>query len=64
MYGLKLNLFTFAAFAATFAAGCRSYEPNPIDWEIEARCGVTNVIRINNLSCKIFFECGMLGYEI
>ena len=48
MCGLKLKLFPLAAFAATFAAGCRSYEPNPIDWEIEARCGVTNVIRISS----------------
>ena len=35
-------------FAAVSAAGCRSYEANPIDWDAEAQAGITNVIRISS----------------
>ncbi len=34
------------AAALIAAAGCRSFKPAPIDWEAEARGGVTNEVRI------------------
>lgn len=49
MKTMNANLLFLSALAASFAAGCRSYEPKPIDWELEARAGVTNELRIGTL---------------
>ena len=36
-------------FIAFILAGCRSYEPKPIDWEAEAAQGTTNSVRLATL---------------
>ena len=43
------RLLCIAAFTAAVFAGCRSYEPKPVDWESEALSGVTNEVRIASL---------------
>ena len=49
MDGIGLKMFCIMAFAASSVAGCRSYEPNPIDWKAEAQAGTTNVVRISSV---------------
>lgn len=46
---IDVRVFCFLALAAASVAGCRSYEPNPIDWEAEAQAGATNVVRISSV---------------
>ena len=46
MDGTCIGAFRFAALAAALAAGCRSYESRPVDWEAEAQAGATNIVRI------------------
>ena len=46
---VNVKMLCLAAFAAALTAGCRSYEASPVDWEAEARLGVTNVIHISSV---------------
>ena len=41
-----MKKLAYIAAAMIAAAGCRSFEPNPIDWEAEALRGATNEVRI------------------
>ena len=46
----RINTYLlFLGVVIAFVSGCRSYEPKPIDWECEARVGVTNEITITSL---------------
>lgn len=49
MKKFHIKVFYVMVLAATFLAGCRSYEEKPIDWEQEAQAGKTNVIYITKL---------------
>ncbi len=49
MKKIDVKIFCLLAFTAASVTGCRTYEANPIDWEAEARVGVTNVISISSV---------------
>jgi hypothetical protein len=49
MKKFHIKVFYVMVLAATFLAGCRSYEEKLIDWEKEAQAGKTNVIYITKL---------------
>ncbi len=46
---MKVLILSTTAIILLALIGCQSYEPKPIDWEAEAKVGVTNTIVFANL---------------